>query len=144
LFDWSIDFSPKAQLTKDRVANITQWLTRKVYRYINRGIFEKDKIMFKLMMCLKILIKDGKLTNADVNVFLKAGGGIDDKQKLVSWLDPKQWLNLKAISIHSFGNERSKFFGSVIERMKNETKSDDPWRSWFNANDPENVPVPDL
>jgi hypothetical protein len=28
--------------------------------------------------------------------------------------------------------------------MKNETKSDDPWRSWFNANDPENVPVPDL
>jgi dynein heavy chain len=79
LFDWSIDFSPKAQLTKDRVANITQWLTRKVYRYINRGIFEKDKVMFKLMMCLKILIKDGKLTNADVNVFLKAGGGVDDK-----------------------------------------------------------------
>lgn len=43
--------------------------------------------MFKLMMCLKILIKDGKLTTADVNVFLKAGGGVDDKQKLVSWLD---------------------------------------------------------
>jgi hypothetical protein len=100
--------------------------------------------MFKLMMCLKILIKDGKLTNADVNVFLKAGAGVDDKQKLVSWLDQKTWLNLKAISIHSFGNERSKFFGSVIERMKNETKIDDPWRAWFNSNDPENVPVPDL
>jgi len=28
--------------------------------------------------------------------------------------------------------------------MKNETKADDPWRSWFNSNDPENLPVPDL
>jgi len=28
--------------------------------------------------------------------------------------------------------------------MKNETKNDDPWRSWYNSNDPENVPVPDL
>jgi hypothetical protein len=37
LFDWAIDNSPKAQLTKDRVHNITQELTRKVYRYINRG-----------------------------------------------------------------------------------------------------------
>ena len=87
LFDWSIDNAHKAQLTQDRVANITHELTRKVYRYINRGIFEKDKVMFKLMMCLKILIKDGKLTNADINVFLKAGGGVDDKQKMVSWLD---------------------------------------------------------
>jgi len=100
--------------------------------------------MFKLMMCLKILIKDGKLTNADINVFLKAGAGVDDKQKMVNWLDQKTWLNLKAISLHSFGNERSKFFGSVIERMKNETKIDDPWRSWYNSNDPENVSVPDL
>ena len=144
LFDWSIDNAPKAQLTKDRVHNITLELTRKVYRYINRGIFERDKVMFKLMMCLKILTKEGKITLADISVFLKAGAGVDDKQKMVSWLDQKTWLNLKAVSNHSFGNERSKFFGSVIERMKNETKADDPWRSWFNSNDPENVPVPDL
>ena len=144
LFDYGIDFSPKAQLTKDRVHNIIVEMTRKVYRYINRGIFARDQIMFKLMMCLKILIKDGKITNTDVGVFLKAGAGVDDKQKMVSWLDQKTWLNLKAISNHSFGNERSKFFGSVIERMKNETKIDDPWRAWYNSNDPENMPVPDL
>jgi dynein heavy chain len=48
LFDYGIDASPKAQLVKDRVANIIQWMTRKTYRYINRGLFEKDKITFKL------------------------------------------------------------------------------------------------
>jgi len=39
LYDWSIDNSAKAQLIKERVNNITNELTEKVYRYINRGLF---------------------------------------------------------------------------------------------------------
>ena len=42
-----IDNAPKAQLLKDRVQNIINTLTYKVYRYINRGLFEKDKIKFQ-------------------------------------------------------------------------------------------------
>jgi dynein heavy chain len=79
--------SPKAQLPKERVERIVTWLTRKVYRYINRGLFERDKVMFKLMMATKILIKDGKLTNGDVGLLLKAGGGIDDRTKPFSWME---------------------------------------------------------
>ena len=63
LFDYGIDFSEKAQLPKDRVANIIKTLTYKVYRYISRGLFERDKNTFKLMVCMKILIKEGKLTS---------------------------------------------------------------------------------
>jgi dynein heavy chain len=62
-------------------------LTVRVYRYINRGLFENDKITFKLMMATKILIKDGRLTAADVSMFLKAGGGIDDRNKIFNWMD---------------------------------------------------------
>jgi len=51
----------------------------KVYRYINRGLFERDKVTFKIMMGTKILIKEGKLTPADVGLFLKAGASIDEK-----------------------------------------------------------------
>jgi dynein heavy chain len=39
LYDWSIDNAEKAQLIKERVNNITNTLTEKVYRYINRGLF---------------------------------------------------------------------------------------------------------
>lgn len=67
LFDFAIDHAPKAQLIKDRVHNIATELTRKVYRYINRGLFERDKVTFKLMMTMKILIKEGRLNTADVN-----------------------------------------------------------------------------
>lgn len=62
LFDLGILRSAKAQLVKDRVKNIKDELTMRTYRYINRGLFEKNKITFKLMMCLKILIKEGKLS----------------------------------------------------------------------------------
>lgn len=87
LFDYAIDFSPKAQLVKDRVQIIINWLTRRTYRYINRGLFERDKVTFKLMMATKILIKDGRLTPADVGLLLKAGGGIDHRSKPFQWME---------------------------------------------------------
>ena len=59
LYDYGIDNSPKSNFIKDRVHNITQCLTYKTYRYINRGLFERDKVTFKLMMSTKILIKAG-------------------------------------------------------------------------------------
>lgn len=67
--------------------NITQWLTRKVYRYINRGLFERDKTTFKLMMACRILMKEGKLNPGDVSLLLKAGGAIDDRNKPFNWMD---------------------------------------------------------
>jgi len=61
LFEWSIDHSEKAPILKDRVDNIIDTLTYKVYRYISRGLFERDKVTFKLMISMKILIKKGLL-----------------------------------------------------------------------------------
>lgn len=57
------------------------------------------------MMCTKIMIKEGRLTPADVSLFLKAGGGIDDRSKPFAWMEQKTWLNIKALSKHKFGND---------------------------------------
>jgi dynein heavy chain len=140
LYEWSITNSPKAQLTKERVERITTWLTRKVYRYINRGLFERDKVMFKLMMATKILIKDGKLTSGDVGLLLKAGGGIDDRTKPFSWMEQKTWLNLKALSKHKFANEHTFFFKELPDKIN---RSEQVWKKWIDENEPENCPIPD-
>lgn len=55
LFMESIEKSDKAQLPSKRVDNIINFMTYYVYKYVNRGLFEKDKITFILMMCFKIL-----------------------------------------------------------------------------------------
>lgn len=73
LFNESIDNSEKAQSPSKRVDIIIKFLTKHVYRYVNRGLFEKDKITFILMMCFKILTTAGKITFNDVSLFLKAG-----------------------------------------------------------------------
>ena len=140
LFDWSIDNSPKAQIVKDRVHNITTELTRKVYRYINRGLFERDKTTFKLMMSMKILIKEGKLTSMDVGMLLKAGSGIDDRNKPFSWMEQKTWLNIKALSKHKFNNAHTMFFKELPDRIG---RNEQIWRKFIEENEPENCTVPD-
>jgi dynein heavy chain len=140
IFYDGIDNSPKAQIIKDRVTNISYALTYKAYRYINRGIFERDKITFKLMMCLRILIQDGVLLGADVSLLLKAGAAIDDRNKKFNWLDQRTWNNIIALTKHKFGIEGNMFYKGLVDSM---TRSSPEWRAFFESDDPENQPVPD-
>ena len=54
LYNYSIDNSPKTTIPLKDVENILASLTYNVYWYVNRGLFEKDKIIFLLMVCFKI------------------------------------------------------------------------------------------
>lgn len=142
LFDLSIDIAPKAQLLKDRVHNIITTLTYKVYRYIGRGLFEKDKTTFKLMASLKILIEEGKLMPHDVQFFLKAGAGAsDERAKQFSWMDAKTWANLKSLSAHRFSKNNNVTFKDLPERI---SRNEPAWQAWIEENEPENSPIPDL
>lgn len=125
LFYKSIDHSQKDKLIKQRVENIYNEMTWRVYRYISRGLFEDDKITFKIMICTKILIKENKLSQSDVSMFLKAGAGIDDRNKIFTWMDDKQWLNLKALSKHRFNNDNLQFFKEISDRIQ---RGNDEWR----------------
>lgn len=140
LFYSSIDGAKKDKLIKQRVENIYLEMTWRVYRYISRGLFERDKVTFKIMMCSKILIKDNKLTPADISMFLKAGAGIDDRNKIFNWMDDKQWLNLKALSKHRFNNENLQFFKDLPDRIQ---RNDGEWRAWVENENPENERIPD-
>jgi dynein heavy chain len=140
LYDYAIEASPKAQLIKERVQNITQWLTRRTYRYINRGLYEKDKTTFKLMMSTRIMIKDKKLNSADILLFLKAGAGMEDRAKLFNWMDNNAWLNLKALSKHKFLSDTQAFYKALPDQMQ---RNEAAWKKWIDENEPEKCPVPD-
>ena len=58
LYHHSIDTAPEATMPAKGVENITRELTYNVYRYVNRGLFKKDKQTYLLMVCFKILITD--------------------------------------------------------------------------------------
>ena len=60
LFDKSMDAAEKASLASKRANNIIDTLTYIAYRYINRGLYEEDKLSYKLIVTLKILLAAGR------------------------------------------------------------------------------------
>ncbi len=60
-----------------RIHNIIEYLTYEIYLYIQRGLFERHKIIFALMLTSKILVSAGKVKAGDVDIFLKGGGALD-------------------------------------------------------------------
>lgn len=146
IYNKSIDDSPKTALPQKDVENIMFALTYNIYRYVNRGLFEKDKITFLLMVCFKVLITSKKITNADVSLFLKAGDALDKADYIpkpnADWINEKMWNNLIALSLHKFKNDNQPFFRSICEYVSNNTEL---WKKWaYEKTDPENFPIPEL
>merc|ERR1719160_397822 len=143
-FDFSIRNSEKCQPTSKRVDKIIQFLTYQVYRYMNRGLFERDKMMFKLLVTMKIKVVAKQLTSGDVSMFLKAGSALDSKAEKPNpfrWMSDKIWLNTIQLSRHGFGVDSTLFFREIVEFIQ---RNEAAWRKWFDENEPEGCPVPDF
>ena len=65
LYEGAIDGSEKSAMPAKRIANIIDYLTFHVYIYIQRGLFERHKLIFALMLTMRILIAAGKVQSQD-------------------------------------------------------------------------------
>ncbi|CAJ1379392.1 unnamed protein product [Effrenium voratum] len=143
-FDHSVKNSDKVQPTVKRVDKIIDFLTYQVYRYMNRGLFERDKMMFRLMVALKISVVNGELTSDDVMLFLKAGGSLDKNTEkpcpYSKWINEKVWLNIIQLTRHGFGREQVPLFRDLTELLG---RNDIGWRRWLDEGEPENCPIPE-
>ncbi|SCL92237.1 dynein heavy chain, putative [Plasmodium berghei] len=69
-FDLSIQKAEKCQHIKKRVESILSTLTNLIISYMERCLFDQHKIIFKLLISLKILLYDGIISNKDISFFL--------------------------------------------------------------------------
>ena len=70
LLDKSIDMAEKSHVLTRRVRNVTDTLTYTFYKYISRGLFECDRMCFKLILILKILSAANIIDPEGMNYFL--------------------------------------------------------------------------
>lgn len=99
------------------------------------------------MMCFKILQTANKITAMDVSIFLKSGADLDvktERPKPVTFISEKIWMNILALSRHSFGPGKDglAFFRELPESIAR--NQNDAWKTWIEKNDPENHPIPDF
>ena len=137
LFDKSMDVAEKAVLASKRVSNITDAMTYTVYRYISRGLYERDKVSFKLIVTFKILLTAGKIDARGISIFLRAGSALDSSQmpkKPYSWMSANGWLNVLQLSSSGLTS-----FRSIIEDIE---RNELLFAPWCNENEPESLPVP--
>jgi dynein heavy chain len=138
LFAESMEIAVKAKLASKRSENIIHSLTYLVYRYINKGLYEVDKLLFVLVFTMKIMVVANHISTTDVSLLLRGGAALDINSvrpnPFKKWLPDEAYLNCLALS------QAAPTFKTLIEKM---TKSELMWIQWYNENEPESVPVPD-
>lgn len=74
-FDLSMTNSPRSPSTQKRIQNIIDYLMLDVFRYISRGLYEKDKFTFTLLLALKVALQQKRISPDEFQIFIKGKMG---------------------------------------------------------------------
>lgn len=108
-YQWSLEFyialferSIKSVLGKEnRSRNIIDRFQMNLYESICRSLLEKDKLIFSLLMCMKVLQSDGKISSNEVRFIMVGGTWTETDQKPpadAKWLSNKAWCCICELS----------------------------------------------
>jgi len=71
VFDLSMTRSAKSPVTAKRIQNIVDYLTFSTFLYTARGLYEKDKFLFSILMTLKIQLQAKTVGPEEFQCFIK-------------------------------------------------------------------------
>ncbi|XP_068593236.1 dynein axonemal heavy chain 5 [Cebidichthys violaceus] len=136
LFDSSMQNSAKSQLTSKRIGNVIDFLTYQVYCYTARSLYEEHKLLFTLLLALKIDLQAGNISHPEVLTFVKGGASLDlnsVESKPRRWILDQTWLNLVQLS-------SLPPFTQILTQVNQNERA---WRTWFDHPTPEDAALPD-
>ena len=139
LFDASIVSSEKTanMLASKRTGAIIEYMTFYVTCYVQRGLFEAHRLVWVLMLTMRIEGAAEQLAPSYVQCLLKAGGALDiksERPKPCSWLPDASWLNLIQL-------------GATVSALRDVcdsfVRNDGLWKAWYDEDAPETAKVPE-
>ena len=131
LFIMSVENSPASQVLADRLVSLNNYLTYSLYENICRSLFEKHKLLFSLMLTIKILQADNLINEVEWRYFLTgAAGEIKIEPNPTTWISENAWPDFYR---QIFGLSRLEVFnGADLQFLK---KSDD-FKAIFDSQTP--------
>ncbi|KAL7290283.1 hypothetical protein TKK_0015983 [Trichogramma kaykai] len=118
-----------------RIATLNELFTATIYRNVCRSLFEKDKLIFSLVLCVGILRGSDSLRE-DLWSFLLTGGVALDNpypNPDPSWLSDKAWAEItRASGLVGLENLMESFVESINE-----------WKSFYDLPNPQDRPLPE-
>lgn len=135
LYVMSIANSERSENLEVRMANLNSHFTANIYRNVCRSLFEKDKLLFSLLLCVG-LMRDKNLVEEDLWNFLLTGGvglSIEDENPDPTWLSDKSWADVvRASATNPALSELKSSFEENIAA----------WKHYYDLANPEDNPFP--
>uniref|UniRef100_A0A8C4W100 Dynein axonemal heavy chain 1 n=1 Tax=Gopherus evgoodei TaxID=1825980 RepID=A0A8C4W100_9SAUR len=133
IFLSGISNSERADTLKKRIVNINNYLTFSLYSNVCRSLFEKHKLMFAFLMCVRIMMNEGKI-NMDEWRYLLSGGAIKRMREnpAPEWLYERAWGDILALTnLKNFSSFADDFVDNIQE-----------FRAIFDSAEPHREPLP--
>ncbi|XP_037881601.1 dynein heavy chain 3, axonemal [Glossina fuscipes] len=134
LFVNAILKAPKSNALKERLANLNDFFTKSIYQNVCRSLFEKDKLVISLVMCLGILVSRGKVNKMHLLFFLTGGVGLQNipPNPASAWLPEKAWTQ---VVLASNLEGLPKFFTNFEKDIAK-------WKTYYDLSSPEEASLP--
>lgn len=135
LFDESMEKGVPSPIPSKRIANIMEYCTFRSFQYIVRGLYEVHKILFVMLLAVKIDISMSRVSHEEFRCLIKGGAALDINavaKKPFNWVPDMTWLNLCALT-------KLPGFGDLLNQIG---KNEKAWRAWFERDAPENDALP--
>jgi dynein heavy chain len=99
IFEKSLESAPPGRY--ERIKNINSHFCIKLFESITKSLLSKDKLIFSIILCFKILLYEKKqMTLSELRFLMIGGTAITPKKKnpAPDWVSDKQWAILEEIS----------------------------------------------
>lgn len=97
VFKRAINQTEQQSTTRDRVISLLDSITYAVYMYTCRGLFEKDKLVYKMHLAFQILIQSNQISLNELDFVLRFPY-IPNLHSPYDFLPPHLWGGVKALS----------------------------------------------
>ncbi|KAJ1515292.1 Dynein heavy chain 7, axonemal [Coelomomyces lativittatus] len=135
LFISSIENSEKSNDLDKRLGNLRKYFTESLYSNVCRSLFEKDKLIFSVMLTVTIMKAENNLNMDEWNFFLSGGMGVDHNPQPnpdPSWISESIWTDLSKL-------KRLPGFEDLLNVIKVQLVE---FKKLFDSSNPHEIPLP--
>ncbi|KAF2899450.1 hypothetical protein ILUMI_06724 [Ignelater luminosus] len=134
LYISSIEQANKSRDLDKRLKFLKDGFTYNLYANVCRSLFEKDKLMFSFLLCVKIMLYQNSIEEKEYTFLLT--GGIDVENPIPNpaseWLSSKSWNEICRLDLLPAFNGYRKSFEENIAR----------WQNVYDLSEPQDSPLP--
>ncbi|KAG2383359.1 hypothetical protein C9374_004696 [Naegleria lovaniensis] len=122
-----------------KIDQLKDYFTYQMYTKVCRSLFQKDKLLFSLLLCIQLMKKKGHMDNEELKFLLTGTSSVvnheeDENKKLPDWITQNMYNELCQIDGMSppFQHFKKEFFDHLPK-----------WKKIYDSQKPQEEPYPD-